>query len=210
MGNASEVLASVVLVCNRLTALAKRLPVSHVRRRHNHVTAKGELSRRRLKDCMEGCIESPLDGSEKILLDVGERLKRDSHQLERAKLVRDDLMSALENRVGLRIGGAGDARSDAVGLEKFLEFDAGEFSSLVVKADHGPGVSAEPGTVECTSNGTGLFVCNGEKFHVVGCWVDHGESQNLNRFGRRTVEGRLGTGIGSGIRKGTNPKSSFF
>ena len=43
----------------------------------------------------------------------------------------------------------------------------------------------------------GLFVCNGEELHVVGCWVDHSESQNLNRFGRRTVERRLGTGIGS-------------
>jgi hypothetical protein len=51
-------------------------------------------------------------------------------------------MSALENRVGLRIGGAGDAGSDVIGLEKFLEFDTSEFSALVVKTDKGSGVGA--------------------------------------------------------------------
>jgi hypothetical protein len=135
--DASDVFTSIVLVSESLTALAERLPVCHIGCWHYHVAAKGELSGGGLEGRVEGGVESPLDRSDEVVLDVSKSLERNRHQLERAKLVRNDLVSSLENAVGLGIGRAGNPRSDAIGLEKFLEFQSSEFSSFVMKTDKG-------------------------------------------------------------------------
>ena len=57
--DASDVLMSIVLVSEHLMALAKRVPVCHVGRWHNHVTAKCQLSGGGLQGGVEGGIEGP-------------------------------------------------------------------------------------------------------------------------------------------------------
>ena len=116
VGDVSEILASIVLVCEGLMALVKGLPMSHVQSGHDHIVAKGQLGGSGLQGGVEGGIKGPLHRSQKVLLDIGESLERDGHESQGVKLVGNDLVCLFKDAVGLWIGGTCNARGDAVGL----------------------------------------------------------------------------------------------
>ena len=114
MRDASLVFMSIVFVSQSLVALMKRLPMSEVGSWHDHVMVKGELGRGGLEGGMKGGIKSPLDGSQEVLLDIGESLKRDRHEGQGAKLVGDDLVGPFEDAVHLWIGGTCNVKGDSI------------------------------------------------------------------------------------------------
>ena len=158
MRDVSLVLMSIVFVSQSLAALMKRVPMSKIGGWHNHVMTEGELGWGGLEGSVKGGIESPLDWSQEVLLDIGKSLKREQHEGQGAELIGNDLVRPFKDAVHLGIHRAGNARSDPIQLEELLEFKTSEFSALVMEAAEGMGVATEPGTVEGVGNSAAFLV----------------------------------------------------
>ena len=72
--DAGSIFMKVVLVSEGLTVLVKGMKMSKIRCGHNHVVAEGKLGSHGLQCGMICCIESPLDGSQEIMLNVSQGL----------------------------------------------------------------------------------------------------------------------------------------
>jgi hypothetical protein len=76
------------------------------------------------------------------------------------ELIRDYLVGALKDCIGLGVGFGHNYCLDSIGLKEFLKLDSGEFSSFVMKTDEGSWVVTEPGAIEGLSHGAAFFIRN--------------------------------------------------
>jgi hypothetical protein len=84
------------------------------------------------------------------MLDVSQRVQFDGHQVKGSELIRDYLVGAFEDCIGLRVGCGCNYCLDSIGLKEFLKFNSCEFGSFVMKT--------EPGAIEGTSHGAAFFI----------------------------------------------------
>ena len=160
MRDSARVFAEVVAIGDGLTSLADGLPVRHITCRHYHVAMKGKLSGCRLKSGVVGTVHCPLHRCKELMLDVGQRVQFDGHQAKGSELIRDYLVGAFEDCIGLRVGCGRNYCFDSIGLKEFLKLNSCEFGSFVVKTDKRSWVATEPGAIEGTSHGAAFFIRN--------------------------------------------------
>jgi hypothetical protein len=94
------------------------------------------------------------------MLDVSQRVKFGRYQVKGSELIRNYLVGALEDRIGLGVGCGRDYCLDSIGLEEFLKLDSHEFGSFVMKTDAGSWVVTEPGAIKGTSYSVAFFIRN--------------------------------------------------
>jgi hypothetical protein len=119
---------------------------------------KGKLSGCRLKSGAVGTVDCPLHRCKELLLDVGQRVQFDGHQVKGLELIRDYLVGAFKDCIGWRVGCGHNYFFDSIGLKEFLKLNSCEFGSFVVKTDKRSWVVTEPGAIEGTSHGAGKLV----------------------------------------------------
>jgi hypothetical protein len=94
------------------------------------------------------------------MLDVGQRVEFERHQVKRLQLICDYLVGAFEECIGLGIGCGHDYHLDTIELEEFLELNTSEFDSFVMKIDGGSWVVTEPGAIKGMSHSAAFFIWN--------------------------------------------------
>jgi hypothetical protein len=90
---------------------------------------------------------------------------------------------------------------DAIGLELFFKFKASKLWATVMKTSQELREMAKPSMVEDTGNGDSFLVGKCKKFDIVCCWVNHGEGNQGEGMGGRTVHD-VGGRAGWSLREG--------
>jgi hypothetical protein len=94
------------------------------------------------------------------MLDVSQGVEFNQHQAKGSELIRNYLVGALEDRIGLGVGCGHDYCLHSIGLKEFLKLNTSEFSSFIMKTDEGSWVPTEPGAIEGMSHGVAFFILN--------------------------------------------------
>jgi hypothetical protein len=118
--DSARVFVEVVAIGDGLMSLADGLPVRHITCQHYHVVMKGKLSGCRLKSGMVDTVHCPLHRCKEFMLDVGQRVEFNGHQVMGSELICDNLLGVLEDCIGLRVGCGRNYCLDSVGLKEFL------------------------------------------------------------------------------------------
>ncbi len=98
----------------------------------------------------------------------------DGHQVKGSELIRDYLVGAFEDCIGLRVRCGRNYCLDSVGLKEFLkELNSCEFGSFVVKTNKRSWVVTEPGAIKGTSHSAAFCIGNNNQLEQVSAQINH-------------------------------------